>query len=115
MIVVSNITSGPWVHRSWTPWTLRRALETSFPLAQHLKDLLPNAATTVVFRHRLMPIYRVVASQSVEGGGHLLLVQFAKGNLDDSAWIHEHYVPASYQDRFWDDVERDAPPDSETS
>ena len=48
------------------------------------------------------------------GRGNDLLVQFAKGNLDDSAWIHDQYVPMSYQDRFWDGVERDDPPDSKT-
>jgi len=109
MIPVSNTKRGP--------WTLLRALKTSFPHARHLKDLLPDAATTVVFRNKQLPIYRVVASQSVGGGdrGNDLLVQFAKGNLDDSAWIHERYVPISYQDRFWDGVERDEPPDSKTS
>ena len=92
-------------------WTLLRALKTSFPHARYLKDLLPDAATTVVFRNRQLPIYRVVASQSVGGGRgptsrNSLLVQFTEGNLDDNAWIPERYVPTSHQDSFWDDVGR---------
>jgi len=57
----------------------------------------------------------VVASQSVKGGGrgNDLLVQSAKGNFAGRAWIHERYVPMRYQDKFWEDVEQDDPPDSE--
>ena len=112
--MVGNINN-PSAPRTLNPWSLRRALATSFPRARHLKDLLPDAATTVVFRCRQLPIYRVVASHSFGGGRDLLLVQFARSNPDDTAWIHEKYVPVGYQDRFWDDVEKDVPPDSKTS
>ena len=98
-------------------WTLMRALQTSFPHAKLLKDLLPDADSTVVFQHTLMPIYKVMASQSVRGGGrgNDLLIQFAEGDLDGvggRAWIHDRFVPMRYQDEFWEDVERDDPPDS---
>ena len=68
----------------------------------------------MVFQSTLMPIYRVLASQSVRGGGrgNGLLVQFAEGDLNGRAWIHDRFVPMRYQDEFWENVERNDPPDS---
>jgi len=92
-------------------WTLMPALEATYPGAVYLKDLLPNADSTVVYKNTQMPIYQVVASQLARRGGHELLVQFVKGDFADSAWIPERFVPTRYLDEFWERVDPDEPPD----
>ena len=94
-------------------WTLLRALKATYPGAVYMKDLLPNADSTVVFKNTQMPIYQVVASQWAWGGGHELLVQFVKGDFADSAWIPEKFVPPRYLDEFWERIDPDEPPDPE--
>ena len=94
-------------------WTLLRAFKATYPDAVCLKDLLPNADSTVVFKNTHMPIYQVVVSQLARGGRTELLVQFVTGDFADSAWIPERFVPQRYLDEFWERVEPDDPPDPE--
>jgi len=82
-------------------WTLLRALKYSFPALTHLKDLLPNASTSVVFKDTMMPIHQVVADRLVRGGTvQELLVQFSKKDHENSAWIPEKFAPQPYVDDF---------------
>ena len=39
-------------------WTLLRALRATYPGSVYMKDLLPNADSTVVFKNTQMPIYQ---------------------------------------------------------
>ena len=96
--------------------SLLAALKFSFPVLVHLKDLLPNASTSVVFRNTLLPIHLVV-SDRMSGGRNPsaeLLVQFTKDAYENSAWVKEKFVPQQYLDEFYSRVnaEEDAdPPD----
>ena len=93
--------------------TLIRALKFTFPNLIHLKDLLPNADHSVVYKNTLVPLYSVVADRLNGGGKRELLVQFTKTDYENSAWIAEKFVPQSYVDEFWGRVEPDgaaAPP-----
>jgi hypothetical protein len=90
--------------------TLIRALKFTFPNLVHLKDLLPNADTSVVYKSTLVPLYSVVADRLNGGGKRELLVQFTKTDYENSAWIPEKFVPQSYVDEFWARVEPDGAP-----
>jgi len=94
-------------HRNWT---FLRALKYSFPGLTYLKDLLPDAGTSVVYRNTLLPIHTVVAARETKGGKSELLVQFAKDHHENSAWVLEKFVPRPYLEEFWDRVEPDGPP-----
>ena len=59
-------------------WTFLRSLKYFFPGLIYLQDLLPDASTSVVFNHTLLPIHTVVAARTTKGGKSELLVQFAK-------------------------------------
>jgi len=50
-------------------WTFLRALKYSFPGLTYLKDLLPDAGTSVVYQNTLLPIYTVVASRQRDERG----------------------------------------------
>ena len=90
--------------------TLTRALKFSFPNLVHLKDLLPNADKSVVYKNTLVPLYSVVADRLNGGGGCELQVQFTKTDYENSAWIAEKFVPQPYVDDFWNRVEPDGDP-----
>ena len=93
-------------------WSLMRALHFSFPDLEHLKDVLPSAKHSVVYRQNLVPIHTVVAARLTKGRDSMteLLVQFTKTNYENSAWIFEKFVPQRYVDDYWSRVEPDGPP-----
>ena len=84
-------------------FTFMRALKYSFPDLTYLKDLLPNASSSVVFKNTLLPIHQVVAGRLTGWGNPTreLLVQFAKDAYENSAWVKEKFVPQRYLDEFW--------------
>ena len=98
--------------RAGENWSLLRALHDSFPGLTYLKDLLPNADKSVVYRNTLLPIYTVVAARLTGGRDPTreLLVQFTERDYENSAWIPERFVPQSYLDKFWARAEPDGPP-----
>jgi len=53
--------------RAGENWSLLRALHYSFPGLTHLKDLLPNADKSVVYRNTLLPIHTLVATHLSRG------------------------------------------------
>ena len=89
-----------------------RALHYSFPGLTYLKDLLPNADKSVVYRNTLRPIHTFVAARLTRGRNPTreLLVQFTEKDYENSAWIPEKFVPQRYLDEFWARVELDGPP-----
>jgi len=88
--------------------TVLRALESTFPNLTHLKDMLPDASSSVVFKDTMMPIHQVVAARLVRGGtARELLVQFSEKDHENSAWIPEKFVTKPYLDDFWKRVEPD--------
>jgi hypothetical protein len=93
-------------------WSLLRAFYYSFPGLTYLKDLLPNADKSVVYRNTLLPIHTLVASHMTRGRNPVreLLVQFTEKDYENSAWIPEMFVPQKYLDEFWARVEPDDPP-----
>ena len=93
-------------------WTVLRALRSTWPDLTHLKDMLPNASSSTVFKNTMMPIHYVVAARLARGGTvRELLVQFSKKDHENSAWIPEKFVPQTFLDDFWQRVEPDNPPD----
>ena len=67
-------------------WTVLRALKSTFPNLTHLKDILPDASSSVVFKDTMMPIHQVVAARLAMGGTvRELLVQFSKKDHENSA------------------------------
>ena len=93
-------------------WRLMRALHFSFPDLVYLKDVLPNAKHSVVFRQNLVPIHTVVAARMAKGKDPIpeVLVQFTKTDYENSAWISEKFVTKWYLDDYWSRVESDGPP-----
>ena len=89
-----------------------RALKESFPGVTYLKDWFPNASGTVVYRNTLLPIHEVVADRWSGRAvpTRQLLVQFSKEDYENSAWIHDKFVPQRYVDEFWQRVEPEGPP-----
>jgi hypothetical protein len=65
-------------------WSLIRALKFSVPGLTYLKDLLPHAASSVVFKQSMVPIHSVVAER--QSGGRVptreFLVQFTEQRVD---------------------------------
>ena len=97
--------------RGTQDWSLVRALKTSFPGVLYLKDILPNAEHCVIFKNTLLPIYQIVADGVSKGGKPRMLVQFAKNNYENSAWVLTKFVPQRYVDEFW---QRNEPEDEPT-
>jgi len=98
--------------RASEDWSLKRALHFSFPGLVYLKDILPNAEHSVVFRQTLVPIHTVVATRMTKGRDPTpeMLVQFTETDYENSAWISEKFVPKRYLDDYWSRVEPDGPP-----
>ena len=67
----------------------------------YLKDLLPNADSTVVFKDTQMPIYQVVASQM----GTRAVGTIREGRLCRQGMDPERFVPTCYLDEFRERVE----------
>jgi hypothetical protein len=83
-------------------WSLIRALKFSVPGLTYLKDLLPHAASSVVFKQSMVPIHSVVAER-LSGGSvptREFLVQFTEQDYENSAWIKQKFVPQRYVDDF---------------
>jgi hypothetical protein len=92
-------------------WSLIRALKFSFPGLEYLKDLLPDAGSSVVYKNSLVPIHRVVADR-LSGGvdpTREFLVQFTEQDYENSAWVKEKFVPRIFVDEFWQRVDEDPP------
>ena len=93
-------------------WSLLRALHFSFPGLVHLKDVLPNAEHSVVFRQTLVPIHTIVAARLTKGEDPVqeFLVQFTRTDYENSAWISERFIPQRYLDDWLSKVEPEGPP-----
>ena len=63
-----------------------------------------------MFNDTLLPIHTVVAARLTKGGGRELLIQFAKDNYENSAWVLETFVPRPCLEELWERVEPDGPP-----
>ena len=64
----------------------------------YLKDVLPNAKDSLVYRNTLVPIHTVVAARLTKGRdpSRFFLVQFTKKDYENSAWIREIFGPQRY-------------------
>jgi hypothetical protein len=94
-------------------WSAMRALKFSNPNAVILKDLLPDAENTVVFKNTQYPIRRVVADSLLRGANpsRKFQVQFTEEGYEDSAWIKEKFIPRRFVEEFEQRQDPEDPPE----